>query len=80
MAFMAVSLVSVTDFADLGGSQIAVGGLKDADRFGESSLVRFTSRAIAIRLHPFRVLSAQVTVNFLLKLGVRMNFAAKRVG
>jgi hypothetical protein len=60
---------------ELRSSQVAVGGLKDADRFGESSLVRFTSRAIAIRLYPFRVLGAQVTVDFLLKLGVRTNFA-----
>ena len=49
--------------------------MKNGDRFGETSLVRFTGRAIAIGLDPFRMLNTQVIMNPLLKFAIRMDLA-----
>jgi hypothetical protein len=47
--------------------------LETADQLREALLVGVASRAVTVGSNPFRVLVAQVFVNLLLKLAVRMN-------
>jgi hypothetical protein len=44
--------------------------LKTIEQFREAGFVRFTRRAIPVRLHPFGVLLAQGVVHLVLKLSV----------
>ena len=51
--------------------------MKDRDRFGKTSLVRFAGRTIAIRLDPFRVLNTQVIMDSLLEFAIRVNLGRR---
>ena len=48
-------------------------GLETADQLRQALLVGVASGAVAVGSNPFGVLAAQVFVNLLLKLAVRMN-------
>jgi hypothetical protein len=70
----------------LNRDQLAFGGLEKADQFRQAPLVRVAGGAVSVGFNPIGVLDAQVFVNLLLKLAVRMNlvrhdnFLGERLG
>ncbi|HMH00971.1 MAG TPA: hypothetical protein VK555_06140, partial [Terriglobales bacterium] len=54
--------------------QVAFAGLETADQLRQALLVGVASGAVTVGSNPFGVLAAQIFVNLLLKLAVRMNF------
>ena len=55
------------------GSQVAVGGLENADQLRQAPLVGIARGAVTVGCDPIGVLDPQVFVNLLLKLAVGMN-------
>ena len=53
--------------------RVAFGGLEKADQFRQAPLVGVAGGTITVGSDPIGVLDAQVLVNLLLKLAVRMN-------
>ena len=58
---------------ELSSDQVAFAGFETADQLRQAPLVGVTGWAVTVGFNPFGVLVAQVFVNLLLQLAVRMN-------
>jgi hypothetical protein len=65
--------VSIDLIGQLGCDRAAFGGLEKADQLCQALLVRVAGGAVTVGSDPIGMLGAQVFVNLLLKLAVRMN-------
>jgi hypothetical protein len=61
------------DLSALSSDQVVFAGLETADQFRQASLVGVAGRAVTVGSNPFGMLDAQVFMNLLLELAVRMN-------
>jgi len=68
-----VFFVSIDLIEKLSCDQVALGGVEKTDQLRQAPFVRIAGGTVTVGFDPLGVLDAQVFVNLLLELAVRMN-------